>query len=60
MMFEWLGEKYDDKECLKAAQAIEVAVSATLHKGITLPDFGGTAKTIEMAQAMAKEIVNGN
>jgi len=59
MMFDWLGEKYDDKECLKAAQAIEDAVSATLHKGITLPDFGGTAKTIEMAQAMAKEIVNG-
>ena len=60
MMFDWLGEKYDDKECLKAAQAIEDAVSVTLHKGITLPDFGGTAKTIEMAQAMAKEIVNGN
>ena len=58
MMFDWLGEKYDDKECLKAAQAIEDAVSATLRKGITLPDFGGTAKTIEMAQAMAKEIVN--
>ena len=60
MMFDWLGEKYDDKECLKAAQAIEDAVSATLRKGITLPDFGGNAKTIEMAQAMAKEIVNGN
>ena len=60
MMFDWLGEKYDDNECLKAAQAIEDAVSVTLHKGITLPDFGGTAKTIEMAQAMAKEIVNGN
>ena len=58
MMFDWLGEKYDDTECLNAAQAIEDAVSATLHKGIILPDFGGTAKTIEMAQAMAKEIVD--
>jgi 3-isopropylmalate dehydrogenase len=58
LMFDWLGEKYDDPECLKAAQAIEDAVSKTLKKGITLPDFGGTAKTIEMAQAMAKEIVN--
>ena len=23
LMFDWLGEKYDDKECLKAAKAIE-------------------------------------
>jgi 3-isopropylmalate dehydrogenase len=60
MMFDWLGEKYDDKECFRAAQAIEDAVSETLRKGITIPDFGGNAKTIEMAQAMAKEIVKGN
>ena len=57
MMFDWLGEKYDDKECMKAAQAIEDAVTETLRKGITIPDFGGNAKTIEMAQAMAKEII---
>ena len=60
MMFDWLGEKYDDQECFKAAQAIEDAVSETLRKGITLPDFGGNAKTTEMAQAMAKEILKGN
>jgi 3-isopropylmalate dehydrogenase len=58
MMLDWLGEKYDDKECLKAAQAVEYAVAETLRKGETLiPDFGGTAKTIEMAEAMAKEIM---
>jgi 3-isopropylmalate dehydrogenase len=59
MMFDWLGEKHDDKECLGAGQAIEEAVAATLRKGITIPDFGGKAKTIEMAQAMAKAIVKG-
>jgi 3-isopropylmalate dehydrogenase len=59
MMFDWLGEKYDDKECLKAAQAIEDAVTQTLRKGITIPDFGGNAKTIDMARAMAKEIITG-
>jgi 3-isopropylmalate dehydrogenase len=58
LMFDWLGEKYDDRECLKAAKAIEDAVTETLRKGITIPDFGGNAKTIEMAQAMAKEIIN--
>jgi 3-isopropylmalate dehydrogenase len=58
LMFDWLGEKYNDEECLKAGQAIEDAVSKTLHKGETIPDFGGNAKTIEMAQAMAREIIN--
>ena len=60
MMFDWLGEKYDDQECLMAARAIEDAVAETLRKGITIPDFGGNAKTIEMAEAMAKEIMKGN
>jgi len=60
MMFDWLGEKYNDQECFMAAQAIEDAVAETLRKGITIPDFGGDAKTIEMAEAMAKEIVKGN
>ena len=60
MMFKWLGEKYDDKECFKAAQAIEDAVAKTLRKGEdVIPDLGGKAKTIEMAQAMAKEIIEG-
>ncbi|MCW4014854.1 MAG: isocitrate/isopropylmalate dehydrogenase family protein [Candidatus Bathyarchaeota archaeon] len=59
MMLDWLGEKYEDKECLKAAEAIEDAVAKTLRKSETvIPDFGGKAKTIEMAQAMAKEIIN--
>ena len=57
MMFDWLGEKYEDKECFRAAQAIEDAVTETLRKGITIADFGGNATTIEMAQAMSKEIM---
>ncbi len=59
MMFDWLGEQHNDPECLRAAQAIEDAVAETLRKGITIPDFGGNAKTIEMAEAMAKEIIEG-
>ena len=57
MMFEWLGERYNDPECLRVAQAIEDAVTETLRNGITIPDFGGNAKTIEMAEAMAEEIM---
>jgi 3-isopropylmalate dehydrogenase len=60
MMLDWLGEKYDDKECLKAGQAVEDAVAETLRKGEdVIPDFGGKAKTIEMAEAMAREIMKG-
>jgi isocitrate/isopropylmalate dehydrogenase len=59
MMLDWLGEKYDDKECLKGANAIENAVATTLRKSKdVIPDLGGKAKTIEMAKAMAKEIIN--
>jgi 3-isopropylmalate dehydrogenase len=58
MMLDWLGEKYDDKECLKAGQAVEDAMAETLRKGKdVIPDLGGKAKTIEMAEAMAKEIM---
>ncbi len=60
MMLDWLGEKYDDQECLMAAQAIEDAVTETLRKGITIPDFGGNATTLGMAEAMAEEILKGN
>jgi 3-isopropylmalate dehydrogenase len=60
MMLDWLSEKYNDQECLMAAQSIEDAVTETLRKGITIPDFGGSAKTLGMADAMAEEILKGN
>jgi 3-isopropylmalate dehydrogenase len=57
MMFEWLGERFNDSKCEAAAEAIEKGVTETLRKGITVPDFGGNAKTIEMGEAIAKEIL---
>jgi isocitrate/isopropylmalate dehydrogenase len=60
MMLDWLGEQHNDSECLVAAQAIEKAVTETLRKGITVPDFGGKAKTVEMAEAMAEEILGNS
>jgi 3-isopropylmalate dehydrogenase len=56
MMLEWLGEKYDDSKCLKAAEAIEKAAVLTLVSGVTVPDLGGKATTMEMAQAIAAAI----
>jgi len=57
MMLDWLGEKNNDSNCLVAAETIEEAVVATLRKGITIPDFGGKAKTMEVGKAIAEEIM---
>lgn len=56
MMLEWLGEKYNDKNCLDASKAIDISISEVLRKGLTIPDFGGTLTTLEMGEAIAKEI----
>jgi 3-isopropylmalate dehydrogenase len=56
MMFNWLGKKYDDSKCLLTAKANEDALIRTLKNGITVPDLGGNAKTMEMGEAVAKEI----
>ncbi len=60
MMLDWLSERHGDSKCLVAAQAVEDAVTETLRKGITVPDFGGKAKTVEMAEAVAEEILKSN
>jgi len=57
MMLDWLGEQHNDSKCLVAAEAMEEGVVATLRKGITVPDFGGKAKTAEIGEAIAKEIM---
>ncbi|MEM3377661.1 MAG: isocitrate/isopropylmalate dehydrogenase family protein [Candidatus Bathyarchaeia archaeon] len=53
MMLDWLGERYSDNKCIEAANAIENGVVKTLRKGPTVPDFGGNATTLKMAEAIA-------
>ncbi len=57
MMLEWLGERYADPKCIKAAAAIEEAVVQTLQAKKTVPDLGGDKTTLGMAQAIAAAIV---
>jgi len=57
MMLEWLGEKYNDPICLKAAEFIESGVSQSLREGLTIPDFGGKLKTLEMGETIAQKIM---
>ncbi len=56
MMLDWLGERYNDSNCLKAGTAIEGGVVEILKSGPTIPDCGGKATTQGMAEAIAKAI----
>jgi 3-isopropylmalate dehydrogenase len=56
MMLDWLGERYSDQNCIKAAAAIEAATVKTLASGIVVPDLGGKASTEAMAEAIAAAI----
>jgi len=56
MMLEWLGQKYRDKSCIEAAQAIDMGVAQALRKALTVPDLGGSLTTIGMGEAIAREI----
>jgi 3-isopropylmalate dehydrogenase len=53
MMLDWLGEKYNDKKCTQAGQAIENGIIQALKSGQTVPDCGGNATTVGMAEAIA-------
>ena len=57
MMLDWLGEKYNDPKCIKAAAAIEDAVVETLRARNTVPDLGGDKTTVGMAEAIAAAIM---
>jgi isocitrate/isopropylmalate dehydrogenase len=50
MMLEWLGEN-------EKAQAIENAVAEVIREGkVRTYDMGGTASTLDMAQAIADKL----
>jgi 3-isopropylmalate dehydrogenase len=53
MMFDWLGEKYQDPKCIEAGKAIENGVLYALRNKQSVPDCGGTTTTLGMAKAIA-------
>lgn len=53
MMLEWLGEKFKDQKCIKAAAAIEKGVVYVLENHQGVADLGGKATTVGMAEAIA-------
>jgi 3-isopropylmalate dehydrogenase len=58
MMLDWLGLRYDDSQCLLAAEAIERGVVTILQdRTVRTRDLGGRASTMEMAHAIAESAV---
>ncbi|MCW4029919.1 MAG: isocitrate/isopropylmalate dehydrogenase family protein [Candidatus Bathyarchaeota archaeon] len=53
LMLDWLGEKYNDPKCIKAAAAIEKGVVYALENHQSVPDLGGKTTTVGMAEAIA-------
>jgi len=58
MMLEWLGLKYSDTKCSKAAEDIEGAMIRTLKAGFLTQDLGGNVKTGDFGEAVAKQILD--
>jgi 3-isopropylmalate dehydrogenase len=56
MMVEWLSQKYGDKKCMNAAKAIDLGVAEAIRKALTVPDLGGLLTTVEMGEAIARQI----
>jgi len=57
MMLEWLGQQNKDADCMSAAKAIEEAVgSMLLNPQHHTTDLGGTAKTVDIGNAVVNEL----
>ncbi len=57
MMLDWLGQKKNDKNVLKAAEDLDKAITTLLDTGKTLtPDLGGAAKASQFVEAVKREI----
>ncbi len=57
MLFEWLGQRNQDRGLLAAATLIERAVSEIIAEGNALtPDLGGLSSTQEMGRAVTERV----
>jgi 3-isopropylmalate dehydrogenase len=56
LMFRWLGDRWNDEKCLKAAEIIEASVVETLREGTVTPDLGGANKTMDVGKTIAGKV----
>ena len=56
MLLEWLASRHDDPRLTKAGRLIESAIAATVRKGVSTRDLGGSASCSEFTAAVVEEI----
>ncbi|MBI4497879.1 MAG: isocitrate/isopropylmalate dehydrogenase family protein [Chloroflexi bacterium] len=56
LLLHWLGDRHGDPGAHAAGERIEAAVAATLTAGVRTPDLGGSARTLEFAEAVQERI----
>ena len=56
MLLDWLGDRHDDDDARRAAEAIERGVTTTVRSGVSTRDLGGSASTTEFTSAVAEAI----
>jgi 3-isopropylmalate dehydrogenase len=59
MLLDWLGTRHGDERATAAAVRIEEAVRATVRKGVSTGDLGGSASTDEFTQAVVGHLGDG-
>ena len=57
LMMEYLAQKHDDPYLARAAESLDRAIEAALVEDRVLtPDLGGNAKTMDVAENIAKRL----
>ena len=57
LLFEWLGRRNNDLQATAVGNCIHKAVEVVLARGLVrTPDLGGSNKTEQVGDAIAKEI----
>lgn len=54
MMLGWLGSRKNDQRASHASKALERSVEKAIRRGCLTPDIGGSMKTSEAAQCVAR------
>jgi 3-isopropylmalate dehydrogenase len=56
MMFDWLGQKNNDRNCFEIAKKLEFAVYGVVKEGIKTRDIGGDKTTMEFTEKIISKL----
>jgi 3-isopropylmalate dehydrogenase len=59
LLLRWLASRHDERRAADAAARLETGVETAIRSGVRTVDLGGTASTVEFADAVAAAIGRG-